>query len=97
MIYKFNDIININNYIDKTIIFEGDNNTLGFVENNEVIIQNDEYIYEYRKGAWSIGNITNKIMFPCGIGAVPSLNITNIKIINITLWELIKYIIPIEE
>lgn len=97
MIYEFNDTINISNYITKTIIFTGSNNAVGYVENNEITIQNDEYIYEYRKGSWNIGKVENMIMFPCGIGAVPTLDINNINIINYELWELIKYIIPIEE
>ena len=92
MIYEFNDIINISNYITKTIIFTGSNNTIGYVENNEITIQNEEYIYEYRKGSWNIGKVENMIMFPCGTGAVPTLDINNINIINYELWEKIKYI-----
>lgn len=97
MIYEFNDIINISDYITKTIIFTGSNNTIGYVENNEITIQNEEYIYEYRKGSWSIGKIENMIMFPCGVGAVPTLDIDNINIINYKLWDLIKYIPSKEE
>lgn len=97
MIYEFNDIINISNYITKTIIFTGSNNAIGYVENNEITIQNEEYIYEYRKGSWNIGKVENMIMFPCGIGAVPTLDIDNINIINYELWDLIKYIPSKEE
>ena len=97
MIYEFNDIINISNYITKYIIFTGSNHAIGYVENNEITIQNEEYIYEYRKDSWNIGKIENMIMFPCGIGAVPTLDINNINIINYELWDLIKYIPSKEE
>ena len=97
MIYEFNDIINISNYITKNIIFTGSNNAIGYVENNEITIQNEEYIYEYRKGSWNIGRVENMIMFPCGTGAIPTLDIDNINIINYELWDLIKYIPSKEE
>lgn len=96
MIYQFKSELYISDYINKTIIFNGSNNAIGFVENNEITIQNNEYIYEYRKGAWSIGRIENMIMYPCGVGAVPTLNIDNLVILNRYLWDLIKYIPPIE-
>lgn len=97
MIYQFKSELYISDYINKIIIFNGSNNAIGFVENNEITIQNDEYIYEYRKGAWSIGKIENMIMYPCGAGAVPALNIDNLVIFNNELWDKIKYIVPIEE
>ena len=97
MIYEFNDIINISNYITKNIIFTGSNNAIGYVENNEITIQNEEYIYEYRKGSWNIGRVENMIMFPCGTGAIPTLDIDNINIIDYELWDLIKYIPSKEE
>jgi len=95
MLYQFNYILNISGYIEKTIIFNG-SNAVGYVENNEVVIKNNEYIYEYRKGGWNIGRVENMIMYPCGVGAVPTLDINNLVISNASLWEAIKYIPPVE-
>lgn len=92
MVYQFNDILNISGYTNKTIIFTGTNNAIGYVENNEITIQNNEYLYEYRKGAWNIGKIENMIMYPCGVGAIPTLNIENINILNYDLYNKILYI-----
>lgn len=91
MVYQFNDILNISGCTDKTVIFTG-NNAIGYVENNEVTIQNEEYMYEYRKGGWSIARVENMIMYPCGVGAVPTLDISNLVIVNASLWQAIKYV-----
>lgn len=96
MIFKFNDTIDIKNIVAKEIIFEGDNG-IGFVEDNIVTIADSKHIYEYRKNVWFIGNIETLIMYPCGVGAVPILDIENLVIKNVDLFNSIIYVPPVEE
>lgn len=96
MEYQFNDVLNIKGFVEKAIIFIG-TDAIGYIENNEITLQNKDYLYEYRKGGWNIARIENMIMYPCGVGAVPTLDIDNLNIINSSLWDLIKYIPSKEE
>lgn len=89
MIYKFAS----NPFVvwENKVVFVGDN-AQGVWENGVLTVHNAETKYIYENGEWFIETEFTEEPLPCGIGAVPTLNIENLQIVAQSYFENILYV-----
>ena len=89
MLYKFAS----NPFVvwENKVVFVGDN-AQGVWENGVLTVHNAETKYIYENGEWFIETEFTEEPLPCGLGAVPTLNIDNLHKVDEQLFESIQYI-----
>ena len=89
MVYKFAS----NPFVvgENKVVFVGDN-AQGVWENGVLAVHNAETKYIYENGEWFIETEFTEEPLPCGLGAVPTLNIDNLQKVDEQLFENIQYI-----
>lgn len=95
MLYKFAEkptVVTAN-----VTIFVGGDNAQGVWQDGVLLIQSsEERQYKYENGGWYIKTPLVEEYVACGVGAVPTLEIDNLQVVNKTLFESIQYV-PHEE
>ena len=89
MVYKFasNPVV----VWENKVVFVGDN-AQGVWENGVLTVHNAETKYIYENGEWFIETEFTEEPLPCGLGAVPTLNIENLQIVSQSYFENILYV-----
>ena len=89
MVYKFasNPVV----VWENKVVFVGDN-AQGVWENGVLTVHNAETKYIYENGEWFIETEFTEEPLPCGLGAVPTLNIENLQIVAQSYFENILYV-----
>ena len=89
MLYKFAS----NPFVvwENKVVFVGDN-AQGVWENGVLTVHNAETKYIYENGEWFIETEFTEEPLPCGLGAVPTLNIENLQIVAQSYFENILYV-----
>lgn len=93
MIYKFasNPVV----IEENRTLFVGDN-AQGVWENGVLTVHNAETKYIYNDGEWFIETEFTEEPLPCGMGAVPTLQIENLQIYDEEAFRNISYFIENE-
>lgn len=89
MLYKFASNPDVEG--ENILVFFGDNAHGGW-KNGVLQLQDEQKLYTYKNGEWFIETEFTDEPLPCGTGAVPTLNVENLKKVAQSYFEDILYV-----